>query len=243
VSYINYPCISFNNGIPRVLARLRIIPRVPSGTTGRLKAPNNEIFGSTGGDPYAASEMQNGTGSKGVFYVYMKDDGTPDSGMPILRYADRPARKSIFYDNCMLLCEYYGVKLNMESDIQDWREYYEQQGMENYLMRTPKSAIAPDRVHKKRLFGVKSKDPYSLQAQFDATHIYFEERCHKIYFIELLQDALIYDHKNRTKSDDTVAFGIALLGSTENVKTVKEQSNLKILHNITVKKQNPLKFT
>lgn len=208
----------------------------------RLKAPANENFGSTGGDPYAASEMQSGQGSKGVFYVFKKDDGTEDSGLPIVRYADRPPRKSIFYDNCMLLCEYYGIKLNMESDIQDWREYYEQQGMENYLMRTPKSAIAPDRNHKKRLFGVKSKDPYALQAQFDATHEYIEHRCHKIYFIELLQDALIYDHRNRTKSDDTVAFGISLLGSTENVKNIKEASTLKILSNFTKKKEAKFKF-
>lgn len=203
----------------------------------RLKAPANENFGSTGGDPYAASEMQSGQGSKGVFYVFKKDDGTEDSGLPIVRYCDRPPRKSIFYDNCMLLCEYYGIKLNMESDIQDWREYYEQQGMENYLMRTPKSAIAPDRNHKKRLFGVKSKDPYALQAQFDATHEYIEHRCHKIYFIELLKDALIYDHRNRTKSDDTVAFGISLLGSTENVKNVREPSSLKILSNFSKKKE------
>lgn len=208
----------------------------------RLKAPANENFGSTGGDPYAASEMQSGQGSKGVFYVFKKDDGTEDSGLPIIRYSDRPPRKSIFYDNCMLLCEYFGIKLNMESDIQDWREYYEQQGMENYLMRTPKSAIAPDRNHKKRLFGVKSKDPYALQAQFDATHEYIEHRCHKIYFIELLQDALIYDHRNRTKSDDTVAFGISLLGSTENVKNIKESSSLKILSNFTKKKEAKFKL-
>ena len=208
----------------------------------RLKAPDNEIFGSTGGDPYSASEMQNGVGSKGVFYVFKKDDGSADSGLPIIRYSDRPPRKSIFYDNCMLLCEYYGIKLNMESDIQDWREYYEQQGMENYLMRTPKSAIAPDRAHKKRLFGVKSKDPYSLQAQFDATHVYFEERCHKIYFIELLQDALVYDHKNRTKSDDTVAFGISLLGSMEHVKNMREPTTLKIFHNFTQKKTTPFRL-
>ena len=206
------------------------------------KAPNNEIFGSTGGDPYAASEMQNGVGSKGVFYVFKKDDGTPDSGLPIIRYADRPPRKSIFYDNCMLLCEYFGVKLNMESDIQDWREYYEQQGQDNYLMRTPKSAIAPDRMHKKRLFGVKSKDPYSLQAQFDAMHVYIEERCDKIYFIELLKDALIYDHRNRTKSDDSVAFQISLLGSTENVKNIKEVNKLKIFHNFGAKKTTPFKL-
>lgn len=196
----------------------------------RLKAPDNLLFGSTGGDPYAASEMQNGVGSKGVFYVYKKDDGTIDSGMPILRYCDRPPRKSIFYDQCMLIAEYFGIKVCLESDIQDWREYYEQQGQENYIMRTPKSAIAPDRQLKKRLYGVKSKDPYSLQAQFDAMHVYIEERCERIYFIELLQDALVYDHHNRTKSDDSVAFMISLLGSTEHVKNVKEPSKLQILN-------------
>lgn len=208
----------------------------------RRKAPDNELFGSTGGDPYAASEMQNGVGSKGVFYVFKKDDGTPDSGLPIIRYADRPPRKSIFYDNCMLLCEYFGIKLNMESDIQDWREYYEQQGQENYMMRTPKSAIAPDRVHKKRLFGVKSKDPYSLQAQFDAMHVYIEERCDKIYFIELLKDALIYDHTKRTKSDDSVAFQISLLGSTENVKNMIEPSKLRIFHDFSAKKASQFRL-
>jgi hypothetical protein len=73
-------------------------------------------------------------------------------------------------------------------------------------------------------------------------HVYIEERCDKIYFIELLKDALIYDHRNRTKSDDSVAFQISLLGSTENVKNIKEVNKLKIFHNFGAKKTTPFKL-
>ena len=195
------------------------------------KAPVNDFYFSIGGDPYNVTEMMVGKGSKGVIYVYRKDnDGDEDSGMPILRYCDRPKSKAIFYDYVMMVAEYFSCKINMECDFQDWREYWERQGKHRYMMKRPKSTIAPNKINvQKRLPGQPSKDPFSMQVQFDMAYNYFEYRTHKVYFIELLEDALIYDHTNRTKSDDTVAFSLSLCASTENMKANVEVKTVTFL--------------
>lgn len=198
-----------------------------------FKYPINQDFGSIGVDPYSFTETVSGKQSMGVAYMFVK--GNPvdpeNSNMAVVRYADRPPRKSIFYDNICMLAEYFGVKINYEADINDFIEYYELIGKHHYLMARPKSSIDPNRRSRKlkMQIGTLSKDSFALQRHFDLVNLYVEEHCDKIYFIELLEDLLRYDHYKRTKSDDTVAFGMSLLGSTELVKILKTNSKLKIL--------------
>ncbi len=207
--------------------------------SGGYREPDNQDFGAVGVDPYSFTETVSGKQSNGVAYLYRKGDPTdPEfSGMPIIRYADRPPRKSIFYDNVLLMAEWAGVKINYEADINDFIEYYEQIGKHKYLMYRPKSSIDPmkKRAIAKRQVGTLSKDSFALQRHFDLVNLYVETTCDKIMFIELLDSLLKYDHYKRTKFDDVVAFGMSLLGSTEHVKTMPKEIQLKILHNFTKK--------
>lgn len=199
------------------------------------KHPNNETFGDIGVDPYSFTETVSGKSSMGVAYVYRKGDpNDPDnSGLPIVRYADRPARKAIFHENVCMMAEYFGIKINYEGDINDFIEVYEGAGKSHYLMNRPKIAIDPTKsqAHRLKLLkqkGTLSKDIFALQKHFDTIHLYVETTCHKIFFIELIDNLLYYDHYKRTKSDDTVAFGMALLGAMEHVKVI-EQKPLKMM--------------
>lgn len=199
-----------------------------------MKTPANQDFGCIGVDPYSFTETVSGRQSNGVAYLFRKGDPTDpeNSGMPIIRYADRPPRKSIFYDNILLMAEYFGVKINYEADINDFIEYHEALGKDKYLMDRPKSSIDPYKKinwKKKKQTGTLSKDAFALQRHFDLTNLYVEDHCEKIPFVELLDDLAKYDHYKRTKSDDTVAFGMSLLGSTELVKNIKEPTKLQIL--------------
>lgn len=191
------------------------------------KSPNNESFGCVGVDPYSFTETVSGRSSMGVAYVIRKGDPVdPDnSGCAIVRYSDRPARKSIFHDNVCLLGEYFGVKINYEGDVNDFIEVYEGMNKENYLMNRPQIAIDPTKslAHRQKLAkqkGTLSKDVFALQKHFDTVHLYVEVCSTKIFFIELIDNLLRYDHFKRTKSDDTVAFGMGLLGTFENVKVI-----------------------
>lgn len=192
---------------------------------GNKKTPNNESFGSVGVDPYSFTETVGGKSSMGVAYLIRKGDPNDpeNSGMPIIRYADRPPRKAIFHENVCMLAEWAGVKINYEGDVNDFIEVYEIMNKTNYLMRTPKIAIDPTKSNthkatKAKQFGTLSKDIFALQKHFDTVHLYVEVSCHKILFIELIDNLLKYDHYKRTKSDDTVAFGMGLLGTLENVR-------------------------
>lgn len=210
-----------------------------------MKTPANQDFGSIGIDPYSFTETVSGKQSNGVAYVFRKGDPLdPDnSGMPIVRYADRPPRKSIFYENVLLMAEYFGIKMNYEADINDFIEFYENIGKKAYLMDRPKSSIDPERKikKKKKQIGTLSKDPFALQRHFDLVNLFVEDHCEKILFIELLEDLAKYDHYKRTKSDDTVAFGMSLLGSTEMVKNMKEPTKLKVLKLYNDPKKDPMR--
>ena len=192
-----------------------------------LKKPSNTSSFAIGVDPFASTIITGEQGSNGVAYVYRKHDhqDPEDSGLCVVRYSDRPPLKSIFHDNIIMLCEYFGCKANYESDVEDYYEYFINKGYKNYVMWRPKSTIDPNKKNKKVKYGTPSKDPFALQKHFDTVYDYVELHCDKIYFTELIEDLMAYKHLKRTKYDDTVAFGMSLLAGTENVKVenVKEK--------------------
>ena len=193
-----------------------------------LKKPSNTSSFAIGVDPFASTIITGEQGSNGVAYVYRKHDinDPEDSGLVVCRYADRPPLKSIFHDQVILMCEYYGCKANYESDVEDYYEYFINKGYRNYVMWRPKSTIDPNRKNKKVKYGTPSKDPFALQKHFDTVYDYVELHCNKIYYEELILDLISYKHAKRTKYDDTVAFGMSLLAGTENVKVEGKESKL-----------------
>ena len=193
-----------------------------------LKKPSNTSSFAIGVDPFASTIITGEQGSNGVAYVYRKHDteDPEDSGLCVIRYSDRPPLKSIFHDNVIMLCEYFGCKANYESDVEDYYEYFINKGYKNYVMWRPKSTIDPNRKNKKVKYGTPSKDPFALQKHFDTVYDYVELHCDKIYFIELIEDLIGYKHAKRTKYDDTVAFGMSLLAGTENVKIESNEKKL-----------------
>lgn len=196
-----------------------------------LKKPLNTSSFSIGVDPFASTIITGEQGSNGVAYVYRKHDvnDPEDSGLCVVRYADRPPLKSIFHDNIIMLCEYFGCKANYESDVEDYYEYFISNGYKNYVMWRPKSTIDPNKKNKKVKYGTPSKDPFALQKHFDTVYDYVELHCDKIYFEELILDLISYKHAKRTKYDDTVAFGMSLLAGMENVKVEKTENKLVFL--------------
>ena len=124
---------------------------------------------------------------------------------------------------------YYGCKLVYELDAgDDIVRIAMESKLINYMSKTPNSAIKPGREGQKtKEWGVKSSDPFAMSQQLELAIQFIENHCHKIYYRELLEELLIYDHMNRTIFDRTVSFMISLLGMVEH--RVVEDSKPKVL--------------
>lgn len=180
------------------------------------KAPGATRRFIAGADPFAADKVLQG-GSKGAGYVFLKlDVADPENtGMFIVRYSARPKTQNEFHEDMMLMTEYYGCMINYESDVDSFFGYFRDRGMINYLTDRPKSTIDPQRVLKVIKKGSPSKDRFSLARFLEVYVEYIINHSQKIFFMSLLDDLIDYDHDNRTKSDDTVASGMALIAAME----------------------------
>lgn len=196
-----------------------------------LWKPNNIANFAAGIDPFAAT-ITTGPGSMGVCYIYKKGDplDPENSGFAILRYAQRTKFKADFHKNIMNLCQYFGCKANYESDVDDYYEKFLESGFKNYVMWRPKSTVDPQRKNVKTKYGTPSKDPFALQKHTEVIDEYIKLRYDKIYFIELINQLIDYDIDDRTKFDDVIAFGMALIGGSEGTGRNNEpQKPLKLL--------------
>jgi len=185
------------------------------GDLARWVPMNAESF-AAGVDPFAAT-IVTGAGSMGVLYIYRKGDPNDpeNSGLFVCRYAQRTRLKADFHKMVMIICQYYGCKANYESDVDDYYETFLQEGYKNYIMWRPKCTIDPTRRNVTIKYGTPSKDAFALQKHYQITVEYLLSRWHKIYFIELIDQYIAYDHEDRTKSDEVIAAGMALIGGFE----------------------------
>lgn len=195
-----------------------------------LKTPSNTNKYVSGIDPFKSSVIS-GKGSMGTCFVFERlDINDPDnSGLPIAQYVDRPKLKSMFHEEMLKGAVYWGYKACYENDIgDDFVDYFSNKGYRGYLMRTPESAIDKSKNRKVHKFGVTSGDMFAMARQLDTCISYIEGHCHKIVFIDLLEELLQYDHENRTIYDRSVAFMISLLSgvSLESKKAERVNSSI-----------------
>jgi hypothetical protein len=119
---------------------------------------------------------------------------------------------------------YYGCKATYENANDDYFEWFIDKGYRNYITKTPKSVIDPNRKAKTvQTWGVSPKDPFSLNKQLELAQFWIDNYSHKMFFKEILEDMMEYDHFNRTKSDITVAFMIALVAAAGDVRNVLKE--------------------
>jgi hypothetical protein len=195
-------------------------------------APANTHKYAMGIDPHRHSHTK-GTKdlSKTAAWIgerYDSDD--PDNtGMPIAFYYDRPKEKKNMYDQMLFAGIFYGVRVHYETDAgDDYYMYYKAEGVTAYIRWTPTCARDPLKPGKS-VPGTSSKDPFALSKQLELGIAFIEHHCHKIWFIMVLEEALIYDHSDRQVFDTTVAFLIMLIDmmgdtkATKNVEAIKDK--------------------
>jgi hypothetical protein len=185
----------------------------------RGRVPANTALYTIGVDPFRNSMSNAKYSSMGSAWVLKKYNTTDpeNTGMPVAHYYGRPKLKSMFDEEMIKAAMYYGCKLVYELDAGDdiMRVAMEMKAT-SYMSKTPDSAIKPGREgQKQKEWGVKSSDPFAMSQQLELAIQFVENHCHKIFYQDLLEEMLVYDHMNRTPFDKTVSFMIGLLGMAE----------------------------
>lgn len=191
------------------------------------KKPASEYKYKIGVDPFASTIVV-GKGSSGVIVVYEQfDTNDPENtGMPVALFIGRPKTKAMFHNEALMAAHFFGCKVTYENANDDYFEWFINKGYRNYISKTPKSVIDPNRKRrgeKVQTWGVSPKDAYSLNKQLELAQTWVDYHYHKMYFPMIFEDMLEYDHLNRTKYDISVGFMIALSAAAGDIRNVSKE--------------------
>jgi hypothetical protein len=191
----------------------------------KVVKPLNTLEYAGGCDPYRFDQVES-LGSMGVICIGKKMDTTKDDkeegGEICALYVGRPKLTELFYEEILKASLFFGCTITVESDVGDGHKKYFSNRMQNemnlnclpLLGRRPDAAIDPSINIKdiKKIADTPSGNPFIFVKQIELAQVYFEKYCHKIYFIQILEQAEQYiPNKGRTKHDILVGFMICLL--------------------------------
>jgi len=161
-------------------------------------------------------------GSKASAWVYTKFDfkDPENTGLFIGHLYGRPKEKDDLHEQIMLCAEYHGFPIYWEFVADTYYDYFKKRGRLGLLAKFPLNAIDPVKRNKEKVerhYGYPTT-PFALTKGNDAMITYVEHYCHKINWIELIEDLKQYDPDKRTEFDRTVSAMIALVGGLEPVR-------------------------
>ncbi len=163
------------------------------------------------------------TGSKATICVFKTScviNGVETGNYPVAFYIGRPKLPSLLYEEIIKVCLWYGCRANIERSAGDhFKEYFFNKGCDDLLLWTP--ARNPNKPKQEILVGTESASPYQLAAQLECAKIYFDGNNNEVYngfvdsvvFPHLLQQALEYNHEERTPYDSMIALMMCLVAA------------------------------
>ncbi len=180
----------------------------------------------TGGlDPYATDEANysDSLGSLFIFKRYAIGEETHD--LPVAEYTGRPQNFKEFYDQCILLIEYYNASCLYENNINNFKTHCENKHKLHLLSRTPSIVKAASNQHT-NTYGIRVVgNSYSSVKNELFTYVNnwlreeYEDgksNVYKIKSIGLLQELITYN--SRGNFDRFISFSLALVKSVELTK-------------------------
>jgi hypothetical protein len=177
----------------------------------------------TGGlDPYATDEANysDSLGSLFIFKRYAIGEETHD--LPVAEYTGRPQNFKEFYDQCILLIEYYNASCLYENNINNFKTHCENKHKLHLLSRTPGIVKAASNQHT-NTYGIRVVgNSYSSVKNELITYVNnwlreeYEDgksNVYKIKSVGLLQELITYN--SRGNFDRFISFSLALIRSIE----------------------------
>lgn len=220
-------------------------------TTAGGISPRNTIEYTVGVDTYRIGYAEHG--SKGTICAFKRSlvlSGEEKGNYPVAFYIGRPRLIQHLYDEIIKCCMWYGCKANIEISAGDFFVgYFYQKDCSELHYWTP--AVDPNKRNFTYKPGTESATPFELAAQLDAAKIYFDGtdpvgyngNTHRVVFPTLLNQALNYNHSERTPYDEMIALMMALLPALRvpatSLTAQEKPRQLLPTYNLTTRYGNP----
>lgn len=155
---------------------------------------------------------------------------------PVALYMGKPRLMNHLYEQVFLACRWYGCKVNFEIDAGTaFYDYFLSLDAHPFLEWTPRIAINIAQKNQRIKPGTESANPFQMAMQLEVAKKYFDGtlvggyngNVHRVKFPIMLQQALEYDHSDRTKSDVIISLMMALLPCFGSVDMLKEPERRK----------------
>lgn len=181
------------------------------------RSPGNTEDGAIAVDSYSNSQGGRKYGSKACALIGRRSDllDPENTGKPIGMLYGRPAEKDRLHLQVLLAAEWYGYAIWYEHTADDYWGYFKDRGKLGYLGKYPLSLIDPTKREKQEKHKGTPITPFSLTKQLDNGISFFENHCDRIDWVEILENALLFDPTDRTKFDILVSFLILISVLTE----------------------------
>jgi len=179
---------------------------------GRFAQPGNTDDGAIAVDSYSNSQGGRKYGSKACALIGRKSDilDPKNTGKPVGMLYGRPVEKDMLHNQVLLAGEFYGYLIWYEHTADDYDGFFKDRGKTGYLGKYPKSLIDPTKRENADRHRGTPITPFSLTKQLDNGISFFEYHCDKVDWIEILDNALLFDPYDRTKFDILVTFLILI---------------------------------
>lgn len=177
-----------------------------------LRSPGRSQDGAIAVDSYSNSQGGRKYGSKACALIGRRSDllDPENTGKPIGMLYGRPTEKDRLHAQVLLAAEWYGYPVWYEHTADDYDGFFKDRGKKGYLGLYPKSLIDPTKRENADRHRGTPITPFSLTKQLDHGISFFENHCDKIDWVEILDNALLFDPQDRTKYDILVSFLILI---------------------------------
>lgn len=179
---------------------------------GMMRKPGRTEHGAIAVDSYSNSQGGRKYGSKACALIGNRPDllDPYNTGKAFGMLYGRPPEKDDLHEQILLCAEFFGFQIWYEHTADDYDGYFNDRGRRGYLGTYPISMIDPIKKEKTDRHRGTPITPFSLTKQLDNGISYFENYCHLVDFIEILDNALLFDPNDRTKFDIMVTFLILI---------------------------------
>lgn len=176
------------------------------------KFPANTDDGAITVDSYSNSQGGRKYGSKACALIGRRSDllDPENTGKPIGMLYGRPSEKDKLHSQVLFAAEWFGYLAWYEHSADDYDGFFKDRGRLGYLGRYPASLIDPIKRQTQDRHRGTPITPFSLTKQLDNGISFFESHCDKIDWVEILDNALLFDPYDRTKFDILVSFLILI---------------------------------